>query len=203
MNVTAMYTHYKINTTCSQQYTHTCKQHLMYCACHRSATTTSMATQEAQDETIGYSTNHDQLTPAAQVQQTDHDEGATNMESSIKGFRELSSMKIDDDVSTSASAVQVSVTSLPVEQTTRTTAPETSKDGSAMLLIPSQDSPLIKRNWIRKESLCDDNCSSAVEKLENALKEVKEYISQSDQAAAKYQEKIANAGERERPTAML
>ena len=158
-----------------------------------------MATQEAQDETTGYSTNHNQLTPAAQVQQTDHDEGATNMESPIKGFRELSSVKIDDDVSTSASAVQVSVTSSPVEQTTtRATAPETSKDGSAMLLIPSQDSPLIKRNWIRKESLCDDNCSSAVEKLENALKEVKEYISQSDQAAAEYQEKIANAGERER-----
>lgn len=152
-----------------------------------------MATQEAQEKTLGYSTNHDQLTPAAQ--QTA--EGATNMESSIKGFQELSSVKIDDEVSTEAGAVQVSVAS-PTEPNTRAIAPETAKDGSAMLLIPSQDSPLIKRNWIRKESLCDDNCSSAMEKLETALKEVKEYISQRNQAAAEYQEKIANAGDRER-----
>jgi chromosome segregation ATPase len=101
-------------------------------------------------------------------------------------------------VSTSASVVQVSVTS-PVEQNVRAAAPESTKDGSTILLIPSPDSPLIKRNWIRKESLCDDdNCSSAVEKLENALKEVKECISRKDQAAAEYQEKITNASERER-----
>lgn len=153
-----------------------------------------MATQEAQEETTPYSTNHDQLTPAAAAQQT-----TTNIQSTIKEFRELSSVKVDGDVTTSASAVQVSVTS-PIGQNTRAAAsPETTKDGSAILLIPSTDSPLIKRNWIRKESMCDDdNCSSAVEKLENALKEVKEYISQSNQAAAEYQEKITNASERER-----
>ena len=118
-----------------------------------------MATQEAQEETTPYSTNHNQLTLAAAAQQT-----TTNMESTIKEFRELSSVRIDSDVSTSASAVQVSVTS-PIGQNARAAAsPETTKDGSAILLIPSTDSPLIKRNWIRKESMCDDdNCSSAVE----------------------------------------
>ena len=153
-----------------------------------------MATQEVQEETTPYSTNHDQLTPAEVTQQT------TNIQGTIKEFCELSSVKVDDDVSTSASAVQVSVTSTSLgEQNTRAAAsPETTKDGSAMLLIPPLDSPLIKRNWIMKESMCDDNCSSAVEKLENALKEVKEYISRSDQAAAEYQEKITNASERER-----
>lgn len=153
-----------------------------------------MATQEAQEETAVYYTNHDQLTPAA-AQQTKDD--ATNMQSTIKEFQELSSVKVDDDASTSASAVQVSVTSSG-EQNIRATVSEATKDGSAVLLIPSPDSPLITRNWVRKESQCDDSCSSAVEKLETALKEVKEYISQSEQAAAKYQEKIANASERER-----
>ena len=154
-----------------------------------------MATQEAQEETTPYSTNHNQLTPAETAQQN-----TTNIQSTIKGFCELSSIKVDGDMSTSASTVQVSVTSTsPGEQNTRAAAsPETTKDGSAMLLIPSPDSPLIKRNWIRKESMCDDNCCSAMEKLENALKEVKEYISRSDQAAAEYQEKITNASERER-----
>ncbi len=149
-----------------------------------------MAAQE--ESTACYSTNLDQLTPAT-AQQTNKD--ATNMESTIKEFHELSSVKVDDDMSNSGG---ISVTS-PVEQNVRAAAPGTSKDGSAILLIPPPDSPLVKRNWIEKESLCDDdNCSSAVEKLENALKEVKEYIYQSDQAAAEYQEKITNASERER-----
>lgn len=147
-----------------------------------------MATQEAQEETTVYSTTHDQLTPAAAQE-------ATNMESTIKEFQELSSVKVDDDMSMGAGAVQVSIASPAEQNISRATAPEATKDGRAILLIPSPESPLIKRNWIRKESPCDDNCSSAVEKLEEALKEVKEHISQSN---AEYQEKIANASEREK-----
>ena len=117
----------------------------MYCARHRSTNYTSMATQEAQEETTGHSTHyHDQLTPAAQ--QTAGD--ATNMESSLKTFCEPKSIKIDYEANTGASDVQASIPS-PTEQNTRAIAPENANVNSASLLIPpSPDSPLIKRNWI-------------------------------------------------------
>ena len=119
-----------------------------------------MATHEAQEETTGYTTHHNQLTLAAQ--QTTGDGDATSMDSSLKNFCELPSVKTDDEVSTGASDVQVSIAST-TEKNTRAIAPENANDNSAILLIPPQDSPLIRTNWIRKGSE-DDNCSLAVEK---------------------------------------
>lgn len=129
----------------------------------------------------------------------------TNMESSLKTFHEILSVKLEAETASST----------PLYQITRTAAQVTKSDATTVMLIPP-NSPLVTRQWISEDFQCDDDTSLAVEQLKTAIKEVEKAsgilcawsekkvaeskleVDHCQQYLKHYQDRCANAEECER-----
>ena len=111
----------------------------------------------ASEVSSDYSTHADDLMQAGQQELWPENGHSTKMESSLKTFHELPSVKFDCDTVREAQVQSASSTAplyqTETEQTTRTAAQVTAGDDKTLMLIPPKNSPLVTRQWISEDVL--------------------------------------------------